>query len=359
MKKKEDELQKVLKASSDFRKTTVSELCHKHLDADLAKKDLLKPKAADRRESTIRNQIDKYPISRRRVTDIIAKDIEDHIESLIAEGRLSVSSIDKAFDVINAAYNWAMDNGYLASNPCKSIKDDLKKRLNDLNKRNSADGVVHVLSDNQIRMLEDHANSLAGSNLIHARIFALSVLLLLYTGMRVGELCALRWHCYSPSSSTLKITKTRNISKNRNSKGAGDVYVANENIVKNCHCRTIMLSDEAKQVIEEIRQITPKKDKDDYIVVNTRNNPSNPSNYGDKIDALYAKLGFPKEISGAHILRRTRATRMYEETGNILAIAAYLGDLPQTIEKHYISTTKEIVSDGETLNVVCLPAKKK
>ena len=62
-------------------------------------------------------------------------------------------------------------------------------------------------------------------------------------------------------------------------------------------------------------------------------------------------------MSGAHILRRTCATQMHNDGCRVEDIAAYLGDAPETILKHYISVTKKIVSDGKVLNVVQVPCK--
>ena len=66
---------------------------------------------------------------------------------------------------------------------------------------------------------------------------------------------------------------------------------------------------------------------------------------------------FP-DISGAHILRRTCATRFYEQEPDIDWIASYLGDTPETVSKYYIAIRKKISEGGKTKNVVPLPRKR-
>jgi hypothetical protein len=83
---------------------TVEELCRKHLNAHLAQRGRIKATAADRRESTINNQVAPYPIAHMQAVTVRPADIEGHIETLISENRLSVSSIEKAFHVLNGAY---------------------------------------------------------------------------------------------------------------------------------------------------------------------------------------------------------------------------------------------------------------
>lgn len=346
--------------SSGFAKgLTVAELCQKHLEEHLGEKERLKPKSADRRESTIRNQISPYAIGKKRVTSVTSLDIKNHIEGLLKEGKISVSSVEKTLDVINAAYKWANSQNHLGFNPCTAVLESLKNRLKNLETKNSSDGVVIILSDAQVSKLKKDVEELLDSCCGYICNWALTILLLLYTGMRIGESCCLRWHDWNPKTRTLNIIKTRNIAVNRKSKGKGDTYIPNENEVKNCHSRTIELTEDANDVLAKIYELSPLKSQDDYIVYNRRLKPTNPSNFGKNINKMYKRLGFPEEITGAHILRRTCATQMYNDGSRIEDIAAYLGDTPETIRKHYISMTKRLVADGVILNVVKVPGKNK
>ena len=49
---------------------------------------------------------------------------------------------------------------------------------------------------------------------------------------------------------------------------------------------------------------------------------------------------------------------MHNDGCRLEEIAAYLGDTPETVLKHYISLTKKVVVEGQTLNVVPLPQNK-
>ena len=342
-------------SDANIKRLTLTELCMNHFKQHLSEKDRLKPKAADRRESTIRNQIEKYSIGHMQAVNVTSQDVENHIEMLIRDSGLSVSSIKKTLDVINAAYKWADNKGFISNNPCVPVLDTIKMRLSNLEKRNSSDGVVMVLSEEQIKMINNHVKSLVNSN-THTRLLGLSVSLLIETGMRSGELCALRWKDWDEDTHTISIDKTRNVTKDRTASVSS--YKTNENEVKNYHARTIDLSDTAQAILREMKRITVKSDDDDYILVNRSNNPSNPSNFGRNINEFYGQVGLPSDITGAHILRRTCATNMHYEGCLLEDIAAYLGDTPETIVKHYISLTKKVVSNGKVKNVVQLPQRK-
>lgn len=71
----------------------------------------MKPKSIDRRECTIEKHIALYPLGRIQLQAVKVSDIDSHMSTLMQEGKLSVSSMEKVIDVLNAAYNWAITRG--------------------------------------------------------------------------------------------------------------------------------------------------------------------------------------------------------------------------------------------------------
>lgn len=341
------------------QKVTLLDLCVMHFKANLSEKGRLKPKSADRRESTINNQIKPYTIGRLQINTIRSADIKNHIETLIDEDKLSVSSIEKTLNVINAAYKWAINNKYLTKNPCDQVFDELKTRFKTLKNKENAHINVMVLSDYEVKKLEEYVRSIKYTAPAYRYLFALSTLLLLYTGMRVGELCSLRWRDWFADIKVLSITQTRNIPKNRDNSEPGKVYIPNENEVKNYHIRNIELNEKAVIIILEIHAVTSNKKQDDYILINKNNKPSNPSNYYSNLRKLFERAGLGYVKGGAHLLRRTCATYLYNSGCSIEDIAASLGDEPETIRRYYIAVTKQVLSEGKPLNIVKSPKPKR
>lgn len=345
-------------AEIDYQKITVAELCYKHLDAHLSEKDRLKAKSADRREGTIKNQIEKYSIGDMQIASVRPTDISAHIEYLIANTSLSVSSLQKTLDVLNSAFNWGIAQGKLDYNPCTAVLDTLKHRFLNISAKHTTDSDIIVLSSDEVVKLKTEAER-TNSNGVFIHSIGLASLLLLETGMRIGELCALRVGNYNNVMQTLSITKTRGISKNRSAKSEESLYTPRENIVKNCHAREIVLTDKAKEIIEKMILRLKRANPDDYLVVNRNGDPTDPSHLGKAINTLYKSANLPSEISGAHVLRRTFATNEHDNGADVVDIAAYIGDTPETVIKHYISTRKKIRAGNVTKNVVLSPSTKK
>ena len=67
------------------------------------------------------------------------------------------------------------------------------------------------------------------------------------------------------------------------------------------------------------------------------------------IKKFYRYAGLPVEISGAHILRRTFATNMYNQGAPVKNIASYIGDLESTTSQYYIAIKRnEMLSNEKT-----------
>ncbi len=325
MKARLDELNKSNANNSNIHKETLTSLCQKHLESDIGHKHMLKPKVADRRETTINNQVAKYAIGSLQVQSVTSEDFEKYIERLISEDKLSVSSIKKALDVINSAYEWAISKKMVTDNPCTPVIKKLRKRLKDLDTMKADDADVIVLSDDEVKKIIAIKYIYNNNNGRHKYPNIFYLLILLYTGIRVGELCALRWNDYHPLTGTLTINKTRYVAKNRMDT-TEEGYLPEEGKVKNVKSREIILSEDAKKIFDELYELKDKPSENEYILLNRKGKPSNPTKVDGCLNTIYKAAGLSSDISGAHILRRTCATRFYEEDPDVERIASYLGD---------------------------------
>ena len=350
MKVKEDEWIKVRNTEASILVGTLAELCYRHLEYDKVHKKNFKPTAVDRRECTIRNQIEdnKYKISRLQVQSITSVDVKEHIYGLIDEQKLSASSIEKTFNVINAAFKWAVDNEYVSKNVCISIKEEIMSEIRAMTDIEDANiKKVKALSPSQIKVFEETCLIRNANNGRHKYEAGLYGLFLLYTGLRCGELCALRYSDIKEidGKTFITIDKTRSVIKNRD-EDVERKYVEHEGNTKNVKVRNLELSEIAIQILKEIKESSPFTKPDDYVVLNKNYKPTNPSKLGKCINTIYKNAKFSDTISGAHVLRKTFATQRYKAGYDVPAIATYLGDTPETVWKHYISD-QESIDAGE------------
>lgn len=360
MKKKEAAWEKQKNAEYIMTGMTMLELCELHLQYQVDQGEL-KPKSIDRRECIVRNHIGEYPLGRMQVQFIKAADIDNHITGLIQEGRLSASSIAKVIDVLNSAYNWAIARGELQFNPVVPIKMTLMKRVQKLKQRSINDADVNVLSEEEQRLFEAEACRMEPGTGRPKYSAGLYGMLLLHTGMRCGEMLALRWNDVDFERGTLNIAKSRSMAKNRGKAEMSDNnYAMVEGTTKNEKARKIKLTETALDILKKIKIFYGEGEEENELIVKTRTGePNTATNLEHRMSTIFKNAGLVDMKSGLHIFRRTFATRMYEDGARVKEIAAYIGDLESTTERYYIAVRKKIVEDGETKQVVMVPTPVK
>lgn len=353
MKLKEQAWSKKQKASSIGLGKTVVELCQLHLEYQIETQEL-KPKSIDRRECTIK-QIANVPFGKLQLNSVTVVDVDRFISKLITKEEYAASSIEKILDVLNAAYNWALIRGELESNPVTPIKPTLKKRIQKLESRSSTEADVDVLSiEEQERFVKEakKVNPTTGEAQYSAGVYGL---LLLHTGMRVGEALALRWKDVDFEHGTLNIDKNRSMAKNRNRKENENAYIMHEGSTKNEKARKIELTAEALEDLRTIRNRHIDVNEDDFVIVTQTGKANTTTNVEHRMETIYRNAGLTHLKGGVHILRKTFATEMYENGARVKEIAAYIGDLESTTERYYIAIRKKRNIDGKEEHVVMLP----
>lgn len=354
MKKKEDAWKRHNKSGNFCTSLTITELCERHLRYQIEQGEL-KPKSIDRRECTIENHIALYPLGRIQLQAVKVADIDSHMGILMREGRLSVSSMEKVIDVLNAAYNWAITRGELDFNPVAPIKSTLDKRLQKMKQKSANEADVSVLSTEEERLFVQEAMSITKNNGKYKYPAGLYGLLLLYTGMRCGEMLALRWEDVDLEQGILTIEKSRSIAKNRTGGEGSNKYVLVEGSTKNEKARKLALTPGALEVLKIIWD-TQSDHEADSLIVRTRTGKGNTAtNLEHRMATIFHNAGLNDLSGGLHIFRRTFATRLYERGMRTKDIAAYIGDLESTTEKYYIAVRKKRVVEGKVQQIVELP----
>lgn len=355
MRKKEEAWNRLKNRGQIHYNETITELCCKHLEYQISNGDL-KGKSIDRRECTIENQIEGYDLGYLQVHTVTSTDVEIHVKKLITEGKVGESSICKVVDVLNAAFEWAIRQGDLEKNPVRSIKPELIRKIKKMSCKGANEADVAVLSDEEVKLFEREATATLNNG--RAKYTAgFYCLLLLYTGMRVGEMLALRWKDWKGDH--LVIEKSISMAKNRNKESEEENnYVSLEGSTKNQKARTIELNKEAKYILQKIKYSRDSSLPDEFIVTTKTGKINTASNLEHRMKVIMKNAELQGVKGGLHIFRKTFATRMYENGARVEEIAAYIGDLESTTQKYYIAIRKKVVSNGEVRQVVKLPGIK-
>lgn len=172
--------------------------------------------------------------------------------------------------------------------------------------------VIEVLSrDNQKRLMNYLNNNFTFKNL--------GIVICLSTGLRIGELCALRWCDIDINESVIKVRHTIqriyfvDNKDNKYTKVFVDSPKTKESI------RDIPLSSSLIKVLKPLMKVV----RSEYYVLTNDENPIEPRTYRNYYKRLLAKIGIP-DIK-FHGLRHSFATRCIEANSDYKTVSVILG----------------------------------
>lgn len=294
------------------------------------KKVELKPKSYDTLESTIQHQIVPY-FKGMQFFSVTHEDIQKFINQLNDDGR-SYSIIRKAYLALNGVYKYAMMKDQLLKNPCFGVKLPKKAEKNVKS--------IQVLSKEQIKRYCEHATERYGNGKCVYRL-GYGLVLILFTGLRLGEAAGLMWDDIDFQKRTLKVQRTLEYVKNRDGDENSNHYVLVEGTTKSKSSeRTIPLNQTALSALLELKKANGGFA---YVFSNAKGKPMNPRNLNRAHDCILERAGIPH--IGIHALRHTFASQLFANKVDIKVISKLLGhsDVSVTVHIRNHHTNKSIV----------------
>ena len=271
------------------------------------KKPDLKPTSYDRAMLTIKNHINPY-IGHYRVTQLNPSIIQLELIDELRNKGLSLSTVRKAYVYLNACLTYAVDAQGLPQNPCRLVK---------LRQKDFPDKKNRFLSEMEMIEFIKAANSLDESGKPR---YSLRKLLILdiYTGLRVGELAALRWSDVDFEHRTLNVSKnvvsTYNYGRNE---GQKQRLVQDSTKSRN---RIVPLNKSALTLLKEMYDSSA--DKSGYILGGKA--PVSVNSLINTYKRVCKRAGI-ENCCGIHTLRHTFASLLFLKGVDIKVISDILG----------------------------------
>ena len=220
-------------------------------------------------------------------------------EELLIEMRvqLKASSIKAIFSVIINCLNKALVMNLILENPCVGLEfPKIEKKT-----------VQALSAQDQMKLVKE----------VETEQKFFSIILALQTGLRIGEICGLKWEDIDFENNILYVNRT--IQRIQNGKEGEHKTKIIEITPKSSNSqRRIPISEGLRKSLIDIK----KTSKSEYIVSN-KNKPLEPRTIAYRFQIIRKKIGL--ESFSFHSLRHSFATRCLEAGGNIAAISSLLG----------------------------------
>lgn len=304
-------------------------------------KERLKPSTFERYEGIYRNYIKSTNIYGIKICNLQSIQFQRYYNKLYKKGKSSnvVKNLNK---LLREFFNYAIDEGYINRNLCSGLsipgKKDSKKKE------------IKIFTDEEIHVLQ---KSLDGNRL--KALFLLD----LGTGLRQGEILALKWDDIDIGKKELHVTKSIkkvSVIENDNTRS----YITIEQEPKSqSSIRTVPMP---STLIPIIKKHKLQQDKEKLAAGESYNNDNNyvfTTSTGNVIDSRNLIRAYSRALKKAqipyrnfHSLRHTYATKLFERKNRLETVQKLLGHSRSSITADIYTHVmpKQKVDTVETLN---------
>lgn len=170
----------------------------------------------------------------------------------------------------------------------------------------------------------------------HINARNLGILLSLFAGIRIGEICALKWKDISLTEKTIQVHQTMQRIQNKNSNVNGKTKILISSPKSVCSVRTIPLPDELVNILELNRQ-----SQSSYVLTGLNDKYVEPRTMQNHFHRVLKECKIEK--MNYHSLRHTFATRCIELGFDITSLSEILGHASVNITMNrYVHPSMEL-----------------
>lgn len=275
----------------------------------------VKIQSLQRYENLFLNHIKYDLIGSKKIIKLGIKDFIEYFERKNEE-KVSISVQKVLFYIIKSSWTLGVNN-----NLCNYISFDKIKF-----KKNKHQ--ITVFSKNEQLILEKYLKN-------KTNIRKVSLLICLYTGIRIGEICGLKWKDVDLDSKIIYINKTIIRIKNPEKDSLKKTIIISSTPKSETSTRKIPIPDFINEILKNFR------DKDEYYILSKSTSYYDPRQLEEFYKRTLKKCNI--RYSKFHTLRHTFATRCIESGIDVKTLSELLGHASSEITLNiYIHSTTEL-----------------
>ena len=273
-------------------------------------KPKVKPLSYQRKITTLEHQV--YPhIGGVQIDKLTHSQIQKMVNDLSDSG-LSYSTVKKAYEAVSGCMRYYRIHTRTAFNPCEGITLPEQKR------KETSD-IQFFTAEERKQILNEATRKYESGKDVYRLGWAF--VLLLYSGMRIGELCALTWDDVDFSTRTIRINKNAVELRERDEKGNYSSTLITQNSTKTrSGMRTIPMTQKAFDALSELQKITGEYE---YIITSSNGERIRPTRLDRTFYQILAAVNLKKV--GVHTLRHTFATMLFNNGCEVKVVSDLLG----------------------------------
>ncbi len=272
----------------------------------------LKPRSYDTLEATIQNYVLPH-VGFYGVADLTGDIIQKELINTLSQKGFSYSTIKKAYDALNACLKFATLRRAIPFNPMQTVAKPSQKQF--------PKKEIEILTGEELKRLVSVAPN--------AGRYGQAIVVMAYTGLRVGEAIALRWKDWRTEARQLSVNSSIVQTKNRSGSGKAYKLLEQDSTKSDSGNRAIYLSQNAISALEALQKQNYRGKMNDRIICTKNFTPLYPRNLQRTFDRMLTKAGIPH--MGLHALRHTFASLLIRKGIDIKIVSELLGHADVTL----------------------------
>lgn len=318
------------------------------------KKNKIEPSSYSRLFKTYKNQIHDT-IGAKYIGNVTTKDIQNLIDSYAHPKNSSIkplakSGLKKITHLLNPCLNKAVEEGVIGVNPCKNVIIPTDSCILKETKEQFS------LNDYELEKLRKCALSQYKTTHEYISRECLIILIMVNTGLRVGEILALEWKDVDLKNKILSINKT--IQSSVASVENGEIINYSDYLKKSTKTksgkRILPINDITIHYFNELKEYDKRHSIISPYVTSTRNGTRNSArNLQRSLYRLVKRANINPDTS-LHTLRHTFGSTLLRKKVPIEIVSSLMGHANITITYNkYIHVIKEEKAKAMTMIEVC------
>ena len=291
------------------------------------KRHSVKATTYDSMEDSLEIRLKPYDIADIQMNNLSIQLCQNYINQLVeSDKHYSLATIRKSFNLLNAAFKYAVGAGDIARNPMDFVEMPKESVLETKTKE------VQFFTDEQMSKIYEEATSKFSNGKPHY-YYGLLIEILARTGIRIGEALGLKWKDVDFENRTLTVDNTISTVKNRQKKDDTDKkrLIVDSDPKTEKSIRKVRLSNKAITAFKNIKEqnilyglsVNP----DNYVIQSQKGSIGSSRNVRRSFNFILEKIGIPdyNEQYGLHTLRHTYASTLLRKGIDIKVVSALLG----------------------------------
>lgn len=276
---------------------------------------------------------------------LISQGLKMHLGELFTEANqedtLSANTVGKYHRVLSSMFQTAVEWGMIVSNPCDRVSPPKVKKVDA--PFLTAEESLHLLS-----LLENEPQQ-----------YRNAITLLLFTGMRRGELLGLEWTDFDKKNGLLNITKTLQYLPDRGLFEDDTKNESSHRVIKLAKSAVNALNAQHRWQLEQRLKVGSYWKQSDKIFTGPFGDPIHPDTLSGWFRDFVARSDLPS--IHLHSLRHTNATLQIANGSAVTTVAGYLGHAnASTTTKVYAHAIQAAqAAQAELLEDILNPIKPK